>query len=412
VMVVASVGGSAGTNAEFGKEMATAQRDLRMLDNTLRMLGAAGIDSSKIQVVAGQADTPAKKLNTAAEQQQRDQNVRTLREQTARDYNAILDKNGLGGQRVDVATGLPWGGDELASTAIARALPERSVNVITLDKDGKPVNPGTVANYWESNNATSRLINEALGKNNLRQAKPGETADMTLYVVVDKSNNQVQYAGKPESIRHRIEQDIADNKTQPGNTMVVDLRTTNGAFDNQILPIDRNTKKVRTDLLAVGAWGTGANALGQTLATGKVFDAVYRPDAQRQMLVESVANDFVLRNHDGKNNMTSSPLSNALNAGGIDMNAKFTNPGETTPKSRWDRAGSFRDLAEGAKAEKLVNGYVNTTIDQLFGKDVGDVTTNFQFNRVFEAQFQQNVGPFGSGVLLNDDHLTQGRNGP
>lgn len=405
VMVVASIGGSAGANSDFGKEMNTAQRDLRMLDNSLRMLSAAGIDSSKIQVVAGQADTPAKKLSTPAEQQQRDQNVRTIREQSAQDYNAILDKNGLGSQKVNVATGLPWGGDELASTAIARALPSRTVNVVTLDKDGKQVNPGTVANYWENNNATSRLINEALDKNNLRQAKPGEAADMTLYVVVDKSNGQVQYAGKPDSIRHRIEQDIADNKAKPGDTMVVDLRTSNGAFDNQILPRDKGTGKVRTDLLAVGAWGTGANSLGQTLATGKVLDAAYNPKAQQQMLVESVANDFVLRNHAGQSSMTRSPLSNALGAGGIDMNAKFTNPGETTGKSRWDRAGSFRDIAEGAKAEKLVNGYVNTGIDQLFGKNVGDVTTNFQFNRVFESQFQLNGGPLPANI-------TQGRDGP
>jgi Protein of unknown function (DUF4127) len=406
VMVVASIGGSAGTNADFGKEMNTAQRDLRMLDNSLRMLNAAGIDSGKIQVVAGQADTPAKKLSTPAEQQQREQNVRTIRETTARDFNAIMDKNNLGSQKVNVATGLPWGGDELASTAIARALPERTVNVVTLDKDGKVVNPGTVANYWENNNATSRLINEALDKNKLRQAKPGEQADMTLYVVVDKSNGQVPYTGKPDSIRHRIEQDFADNKSKPGDTMIVDLRTNNGAFDNQILPRDRSTGKVRTDLLAVGAWGTGANSLGQTLATGKVFDAAYNPTAQRQMLVESVANDFVLRNQNGRTGMTQSPLNTALRDGGIDMNAKYkANPTDKEAKSRWDRAGSFASLEEGAKAERIVNQYVNKGIDDLFGTGVGDVTTNFQFNRVFESQFQLNGGPLPANI-------TQGRNGP
>jgi hypothetical protein len=406
VMVVASIGGSAGTNADFGKEMNTAQRDLRMLDNSLRMLNAAGIDSSKIQVVAGQADTPAKPQSTPAEQQQREQNVRTIRTQSAQDYNAIMGKNGLASQKVDVATGLPWGGDELASTAIARALPERSVNVVTLDKDGKPVNPGTVANYWENNNATSRLINEALDKNNLRQVKPGETADMTLYVVVDKSNRQVQYTGKPESIRHRIEQDFADSKAKPGDTMIVDLRTANGAFDNQILPRDKSTGKVRTDLLAVGAWGTGANSLGQTLATGKVFDAAYNPSAQRQMLVESVANDFVLRNQNGRADMTQSPLNNALRDGGIDMNAKYkANPTDKEAKSRWDRAGSFASLEEGAKAERIVNQYVNAGVDQLFGDKVGDVTTNFQFNRVFESQFQLKGGPLPANI-------TQGRDGP
>lgn len=163
---------------------------------------------------------------------------------------------------------------------------------------------------------------------------------------------------------------------------------------------------MRTDLLAVGAWGTGANSLGQTLATGKVLDAAYNPQAQRQMLIESVANDFVLRNQNGRTDMTQSPLNAALKDGGIDMNAKYkTKPTDTKEMSRWDRAGSFANLQEGAKAERIVNQYVNAGIDTLFGTGVGDVTTNFQFNRVFEAQFQLNGGPLPANI-------TQGRNGP
>jgi hypothetical protein len=181
VVVAASIGGSAGKNEDFAQEKATAQRDLRMLDNTIALLRAAGVPSENIDVVAGQADTPAKAFTAAQpdEQATREANVNELRLQTARGYNSILERHGLGdaagreGQTVDETKGLPWGGDELASTAIARALPERSVNVIALDKDGNEVNPGTVANYWENNDATSRLIDDALAKNNLRQAEPG-----------------------------------------------------------------------------------------------------------------------------------------------------------------------------------------------------------------------------------------------
>jgi hypothetical protein len=401
VMLVASIGGSAAANnnsGDFDKERAVADRDLRMLDNSLKLLNAAGIDPSKIQVVAGQADTPRKPNQTP----ERTAFVNELRTNTAQTYNQILERNGLGGQKVDAKTGLPWGGDELASTAIARALPERSVRVIALDKDGKEINPGTVANYWENNNSTSRLINEALDKNNLRHAKPGEQADMTLYVVVDKSNGQIDYRGQPQSIRHRIENDIANNRASPSDTMIVDMRTNNGAFDNQILPRDKSGK-VREDLLAVGAWGTGANSLGQTLATGKVFNVAPNAAAQRQMLIESVANDFVLRNHGGRNDMTASPINAALNAGGINMNEKFRlNPGEKEPKSRWDRAGAFATLDEGRRAQDLTNRSINQQLDSLFGSDVGDVTTNFQFNRVFEAQFQLKGGPL-------TENLTRGR---
>lgn len=394
VMVVASIGGSAADNnskGAFDKERAVADRDLRMLDNSLKLLRAAGIDSSKIEVVAGQADTPAKRNQSP----ERTAFVNELRTNTAQTYNQILERNGLKDQKVDVKTGLPWGGDELASTAIARALPERSVRVIALDKDGKELNPGTVANYWENNNATSRLINEALDKNNLRQAKPGEQADMTLYVVVDKSNGQVSYRGQPDSIRHRIEQDIADNKSKPGDTMIVDLRGTNGAFDNQILPRDKSGK-VREDLLAVGAWGTGANSLGQTLAIGKVMDAAGSDAARRQMLVESVANDFVLRNHNGQSNLKNSGLNSALSNAGINMNQP------SGSSWGWDKAGSFQSVQQGNQAEQAVNRYVNTELDRLFGNDVGDVTTTFQFNRVFEAQFQLNGGPLPANA-------TQGR---
>jgi Protein of unknown function (DUF4127) len=413
VVVAASIGGSAGENHELAQETATAQRDLRMLDNTLGLLRAAGVPSENIDVVAGQADTPVKAFapHEQEEKATRDANVKELRSQTARGYNSIIERHGLGdaagreGQTVDEAKGLPWGGDELSSTAIARTLPERSVNVIALDKDGNEVNPGTVANYWENNDATSRLIDDALAKNNLHQAAPGEAADMTLYVTLDKSNGNVTYAGNPEAIRQRIEGDFANDKSDPGKTLIVDLRTSNGAFDNRILPRDGNNH-VRDDLLAVGAWGTGANALGQTLTTGKVLQATGDTEAQRQLLVESVANDFVLRNQDkaanamlppgarpaaddGTHSIKTSALDQALDSAGIDMTNK-----------NWDAAGSFDSLDEGRLARGVTEDYVNASLGQMFG-DGTEVDTSFQFNRVFEAHVQL------SGGTLSSQHSTR-----
>jgi Protein of unknown function (DUF4127) len=412
VVVAASIGGSAGKNEDFAQEKATAQRDLRMLDNTIALLRAAGVPSENIDVVAGQADTPAKAFTAAQpdEQATREANVNELRLQTARGYNSILERHGLGdaagreGQTVDETQGLPWGGDELASTAIARALPERSVNVIALDKDGNEVNPGTVANYWENNDATSRLIDDALAKNNLRQAEPGQAADMTMYVTLDKSNRQVAYSGNPEAIRQRIEGDFADHRSDPRSTMIVDLRTSNGAFDNRILPRDDDAR-VRDDLLAVGAWGTGANALGQTMAVGKVLQASGDSGAQRQLLIESVANDFVLRNQDaaanvmlpygskpvaedGKHSIETSALNQSLRNAGIDMS------------DNWDASGSFDSLNEGRLARGVTEDYVNATLGQMFGEDT-EVATTFQFNRVFEAHTQLADG------TLSSRHSTQ-----
>jgi hypothetical protein len=420
VVVAASIGGSAGENKQFAQETATAQRDLRMLDNTLGLLRAAGVPSESIDVVAGQADTPAKAFapDEQEEKATREANVKELRTQTARGYNSILERHGLGeaagreGQTVDEAKGLPWGGDELSSTAIASTLPERSVNVITLDKDGNHVNPGTVANYWENNDATSRLINDALTKNNLRPAKPGEAADMTMYVTLDKSNRQVAYAGNPEAIRQCIEGDFASDKSDPGRTLIVDLRSSNGAFDNRILPRD-GEGHVRDDLLAVGAWGTGANALGQTLATGKVLQATGDTDAQRQLLIESVANDFVLRNQDsaanamlppgakpaaddGEHSIETSALDQALDSVGIDMT-----------RDNWNAAGSFDSLDEGRLAQGVTEDYINASLGQMFGKGT-EVTSTFQFNRVFEARVQLTDGTLSSQhstrSALSDDN--------
>jgi Protein of unknown function (DUF4127) len=408
VVVAASIGGSAGENEQFTQETATAQRDLRMLDNTLGLLRAAGVPSDNIDIVAGQADTPAKAFapDEQDEKATREVNVEELRTQTARGYNSILERHGLGeaagreGQTVDEAKGLPWGGDELSSTAIARTLSERSVNVVALDKDGNQVDPGTVANYWENNDATSRLIDDALAKNNLHQAAPGEAADMTMYVTLDKSNRQVDYAGNPEAIRQRIEGDFAGDESDPRSTLIVDLRSSNGAFDNRILPRD-GQGHVRDDLLAVGAWGTGANALGQTLATGKVLQASGDTGAQRQLLVESVANDFVLRNQDsaanamlppgakpvaddGKHSIETSALDQALDSAGIDMTS-----------DNWNAASSFDSLDEGTMAREVTQDYVNASLGQMFGEGT-EVNTTFQFNRVFEAHMQLTGGTLPS----------------
>jgi Protein of unknown function (DUF4127) len=229
---------------------------------------------------------------------------------------------------------------------------------------------------------------------------------MTLYVTLDKSNRQATYAGNPEAIRQRIEGDFASDKSDPRSTLIVDLRSDNGAFDNRILP--RNGQgHVRDDLLAVGAWGTGANALGQTLATGKVLQATGDTDAQRQLLIESVANDFVLRNQDsaanamlppgakpaaddGNHSIETSALDQALEDGGIDMT-----------KKNWEAAGSFDSLDEGRLAQDVTQDYINASLGQLFGEGI-EVDTTFQFNRVFEAHMQL------EGGTLSSRHSTKG----
>lgn len=241
--------------------------------------------------------------------------------------NALTAKYG-----VKPAT-ITYGADEQAVVGMAYSLGQATpVDIIISNPLAKQ--------HYDGDRTAKELVEAKLHELGMVQVKG---AELKILVMTRRPGaDNVDYQSD-DTEQYKFDEDFLRQNPVHTNTVIVDMRLYNGAWDIRSAP-------KRCDYLAFGSWGTAENSFGSTAAIGKILYKVNASaEVKKQLLLEAVAHDAIFQ---GYAEVQRNPAFHALLKAG----------GGISPYDHWSNYPW--DVAN--KSYEVLNKYVNKRMQEHF----------------------------------------------